>query len=63
MIMDNSVEVGMPIDAFILVKGYPTTINTTTTAKGSIKQYVYGTSNPSYYYFENAKLVAKQISF
>lgn len=50
---------GMPMDAFILMMGRPTKINSSDLGTKVRTQLVYGDTDPSYYYFEGNKYVGR----
>jgi hypothetical protein len=60
MIETRDVKIGMPAQAVELVMGRPDARHNTKTATTFREQWVYGTTNPSYYYFENGKLTVIQ---
>jgi hypothetical protein len=58
MVKEYDTPIGIPMEAFKLVKGTPNAVNTLRTAKSVRQQWIYNTIPRSYYYFENGKLVA-----
>ncbi len=63
-VLNDTYRVGMSLEAFKLIKGEPTQINTTSNKYISFDQYVYrpSYSAPSYFYFSKNKLTSWQIS-
>ena len=60
-IKKGAVRIGMSEDMARLAWGSPSSVNTTTTAHGTAKQYVYDCEYTyNYLYFENGKLTAIQ---
>lgn len=60
LITHRQLQLGMTKEQVLLSMGRPTDVNRTVSASGTDEQWVYGTYNGTYLYFEHGQLTAIQ---